>query len=48
MTGDGSLLYFHRDAMINGDFAKLRRGDGVSYVIVESDTGPVAGRVRLR
>lgn len=48
MTGDGSLLYFHRDAMTNGDFDRLRRGDDVSYVIADSDTGPVAGRVRLR
>lgn len=48
MTGDGSLLYFHRDAMINGDFEKLRRGDNVGYAIADSDTGPVAARVRLR
>ena len=48
MTGDGSLLYFHRDAMTNGDFDRLRRGDDVSYVIADSDTGPVASRVRLR
>ncbi len=32
----------------NGDFDKLRRGDEVSYVTADSDTGPVAGRVRLR
>ena len=48
LTSDGSLLYFHRDAMTNGDFDKLRRGDDVSYVVADSDTGPVAGRVRLR
>jgi cold shock CspA family protein len=48
MTGDGSLLYFHRNAMTNGDFDRLRRGDGVTYVVADSDTGPVAGRVRLR
>ena len=48
MTGDGSLLYFHRNAMTNGDFDKLRRGDGVTYVVADSDTGPVAGRIRLR
>lgn len=48
MTGDGSLLYFQRAAMANGDFDKLRRGDDVSYVVADSDTGPVAGRVRLR
>jgi cold shock CspA family protein/ribosome-associated translation inhibitor RaiA len=48
MTGDGSLLYFHRDAMTNGDFDKLRRGDDVSYVVVDNDTGPIASRVRLR
>lgn len=48
LTGDGSLLYFHRNAMTNGDFDRLRRGDGVTYVVTDSDTGPVAGRVRLR
>lgn len=48
LTGDGSLLYFHRDAVTNGDFDKLKRGDSVSYVIADSNTGPVAGRIRLR
>ena len=48
MTGDGSLLYFHRNAMMNGDFDRLRRGDDVSYVIADNDTGPVASSVRLR
>ena len=48
MTADGGLLYFHRGAMTNGDFDKLKRGDNVNYVIAESDTGPVAARVRLR
>ncbi len=48
MTGDGSLLYFHRDAMLNGDFDRLRRGDDVSYVVADNDTGPVASSVRLR
>jgi cold shock CspA family protein/ribosome-associated translation inhibitor RaiA len=48
MTGDGSLLYFHRDAIANGDFDRLRRGDDVSYVVADNDTGPVASSVRLR
>ena len=48
MTSDGRLLYFHRNAMMNGDFDRLRRGDDVSYVIADNDTGPVASSVRLR
>lgn len=48
LTGEGGLLYFHRDALTNGGFDQLKRGDNVSYVIADGDTGPVAGRVRLR
>ena len=48
MTREGGLLYFHRDAMTNGDFDRLRRGDDVSYVEADSDTGPVATKIRVR
>lgn len=48
MAADGSLLYFNRNTMANGDFEKLRRGDNVTYLVSDSDGGPVADRVRLR
>ena len=48
MSNDGGVLYFHRDALLVGEFDKLRRGDEVTYVVAESDTGPVAARVRIK
>ena len=32
MTKEGSLLYFHRNALLNGDFDSLERDDEVHYV----------------
>lgn len=46
MTKEGSLLYFHRNAMLAGDFDELRRGDEVHYVETVGDTGPLATKVR--
>jgi cold shock CspA family protein/ribosome-associated translation inhibitor RaiA len=46
MTKEGSLLYFHRNSLLNGDFNKLRRGDEVRYVEDMGDTGPTAAKVR--
>lgn len=43
----GSQLYFHRDSVTNGEFAKLQPGTMVHYVEEEGDGGPVAGKVRL-
>jgi cold shock CspA family protein/ribosome-associated translation inhibitor RaiA len=48
LATDGGVLYFHRDAVLAGDFEKLRRGDEVTYVVADSDTGPVAARVRVK
>jgi ribosome-associated translation inhibitor RaiA/cold shock CspA family protein len=48
MTKEGSLLYFHRNAVLVGDFNRLKRGDAVSYVEEVGDTGPIATKVRLR
>jgi cold shock CspA family protein/ribosome-associated translation inhibitor RaiA len=48
MTKEGSLLYFHRNALLSGDFDKLKRGDDVSYVEDVGDTGPIATKVRVR
>lgn len=48
LTGDGSLLYFHRNSLLAGDFDRLKRGDQVTYVQETGDTGPVAGKVRVK
>lgn len=47
MTADGSNLYFHRNAVLQGDFDKLRVGDNVHYVEEMGDTGPLATKVRV-
>lgn len=47
MTAEGGLLYFHRNSLLTGEFDTLRRGDGVSYVAGEGDTGPTASKVRV-
>jgi cold shock CspA family protein/ribosome-associated translation inhibitor RaiA len=48
MTKEGGLLYFHRNAILTGDFDKLRRGDEVYYVEGIGDTGPMATKVWLK
>lgn len=48
LTKEGSLLYFHRNALLNGDFDKLKRGDAVSYVEEVGDTGPIATKIRIK
>jgi len=48
MTKEGRLLYFHRNAILSGDFDKLRRGDEVYYIEDVGDTGPVATKVRVK
>src|SRR5262249_7229195 len=40
MTREGGLLYFHRNAVLAGDFDHLTRGDEVYYVEGVGDTGP--------
>ena len=47
-TKEGGLLYFHRNAMLSGEFDKLRRGDEVTYVEEVGDTGPIATKVRVK
>lgn len=46
-TKEGGSLYFHRNAMLQGDFDKLRVGDEVRYVEEVGDTGPLATKVRV-
>ena len=48
MTKEGGLLYFHRNALLSGDFENLKRGDDVYYVDDMGDTGPVASKVRVK
>jgi ribosome-associated translation inhibitor RaiA/cold shock CspA family protein len=48
MTKEGGLLYFHRNAVLIGDFDRLRRGDAVSYVEEVGDTGPIATKIRVK
>jgi ribosome-associated translation inhibitor RaiA/cold shock CspA family protein len=48
MTKEGGLLYFHRNAVLVGDFDRLKRGDAVSYVEEVGDTGPIASKIRVR
>jgi len=47
LTASGGLLYFHRNSLLGGEFDSLRRGDGVTYVAGEGDTGPTASKVRV-
>jgi ribosome-associated translation inhibitor RaiA/cold shock CspA family protein len=48
ITKEGGLLYFHRNAMLSGDFDTLSRGDDVYYVEDLGDTGPIATKVRVK
>jgi ribosome-associated translation inhibitor RaiA/cold shock CspA family protein len=48
MTASGSLLYFHRNGILSGDFDKLKVGTEVHYVEDVGDTGPIATKVRVK
>lgn len=48
MTKEGGLLYFHRNAVLTGDFDRLQRGDAVTYVEEVGDTGPIATKLRVK
>lgn len=48
LTKEGSLLYFHRNSLLSGDFDRLKRGDAVHYVEDLGDTGPTAIKVRVK
>jgi cold shock CspA family protein/ribosome-associated translation inhibitor RaiA len=45
LTAEGSLLYFHRNSLMEGDFERLSRGAVVHYVAEDGDTGPTAKKV---
>ncbi len=44
---EGQEIYFHRNAVLNGDFEKLRVGMGVRYVAVMGEKGPQATTVQI-
>jgi cold shock CspA family protein len=46
-TPDGREIYFHRNSVLNGDFAKLSVNSRVSYAEEMGDKGPQASTVRL-
>jgi ribosome-associated translation inhibitor RaiA/cold shock CspA family protein len=45
LDNTGQLLYFHRNAVIDGSFDNLKRGDAVDYVRGDGETGPTAIKV---
>jgi ribosome-associated translation inhibitor RaiA/cold shock CspA family protein len=45
LTNTGTQLYFHRNALLRGDFERLKRGDKVHYTETVGDTGPIATKV---
>jgi len=47
LTNEGTQLYFHRNSLLDADFAKLKRGDAVHYIASDGDTGPTASKVWL-
>jgi len=44
---DGSEVYFHRNAIVDGDFERLTVGSEVRFVEEEGDKGAQASAVRL-
>jgi ribosomal subunit interface protein len=46
-TPDGREVYFHRHAVVNGDFEHLRVGSEVTFVEEEGEKGPQASTIRL-
>jgi len=45
LTSTGTQLYFHRNALMDGDLEALKQGMAVHYVETEGDTGPLASKV---
>ncbi len=46
-TPEGNEVYFHRNSVLNGNFARLEVGDEVQFVEEPGDKGPQASTVRL-
>ncbi len=47
VTGAGDDIYFHRNSLINADFADLSVGDEVRFVEEQGNNGPQATSVRV-
>jgi len=46
-TADGREIYFHRNSVLSGEFAKLAVGSRVTYAEEVGDKGPQASTVKL-
>jgi cold shock CspA family protein len=46
-SGDGQEIYFHRDSVLDGKFAKLTVGTRVMFVDEIGEKGPQASTVKL-
>lgn len=46
-TSDGREVYFHRNALVNGDFGRLAVGAEVRFAEAEGQKGPQASTVHL-
>lgn len=45
LTNTGTLVYFHRNAVLDGSFDRLSQGDQVNYVEAAGEAGPTAVKV---
>ncbi len=45
LTNEGSLLHFHRNAVMDDSFDRLAQGEVVHFVAGDGETGPTAVRV---
>ena len=46
-TADGREIYFHRNSVLNGGFARLKPGTAVAFAEEDGEKGPQASTVRL-
>jgi len=46
-TPEGHEIYFHRNSVLNGSFARLEVGDEVQFVEEQGEKGPQASTVRF-
>ena len=46
-TADGREIYFHRNSVLDGAYARLRVGSRVAFAEEDGDKGPQASSVRL-
>jgi cold shock CspA family protein len=45
-TADGREIYFHRNSVLNGGFARLKSGAAVAFAEEDGEKGPQASTVR--